>query len=209
MQLPTTTRRRTGRTSLELYLNDRIADETGGLELCRRAAEEQADPSVRHSLTALAADMAQDRATLIGLTLGFGIPVRRSHVVFHRRSGATARPERGGRSARRSPLSDLAEIEDLMLGVEGKSSLWQVLRQVDGAAGAFDLRRLDVLGARARAQAALLEGLRDEAAALLFSGSSGSRPASVRPRAGPAPVPPAEAGRRALRGPGEGRARPR
>jgi hypothetical protein len=59
---------------LGIYLNDHLAGATGGVELARRMAGSHDDG--RGTLQHLAAEVAQDRAALLGVMGVLGIPVR-------------------------------------------------------------------------------------------------------------------------------------
>jgi hypothetical protein len=72
-------------------------------------------------LNRLAAEIAEDRATLLEIMAGVGVPVR--HVKSH---AAWAAEKAGGLKLNghvlhRSPLSGLVELEALRLGVQGKA----------------------------------------------------------------------------------------
>jgi hypothetical protein len=87
-----------------------------------------------------------------------------------------------GRLVRRSPLSDLVELEVMYLGVSGKEAGWRTLRIAAEQDDRLDVDRLDELIARARRQVATLERLRQEEARRLFAPTSGG--GSPAPAAG-------------------------
>ena len=154
---------------LGIYLNDHLAGATAGAELARRVARSHQDPEHRKRLAALAADIAADRQTLLQLMSSAGVPVR-GHKVF-----AGWAVEKAGRLKpnanfiTRSPLSDLIELETLYLGIQGKAAGWRALLSAAANDGLMDEKRLRVLLDRAGDQLAVVEELRIQAGAGLFS----------------------------------------
>jgi hypothetical protein len=160
----TTGPRRSGHDLLGIYLNDHLAGATGGLELARRVAGSHRGPAADGALHRLAAEVAQDRATLEDIMDVLGIPVRAYKVYAAWIGEKAARLKLNGYLLTRSPLSNLEELEMLRLGVEGKAAGWRTLRVLAETDNRLDTRRLDELIARARRQADLLEELRVHAA---------------------------------------------
>jgi hypothetical protein len=159
---------------LAIYLNDHLAGATGGVELARRVAAWYPVPGQQVALEGLAADIAQDRQTLLDLMATLGIPVRRYKVGVAWAAEKAGRLKLNGSLLSRSPLSNLEELEMLRLGVEGKAAGWRTLRELAETDGRLRPGALDELIARAREQASLLEKLRVQAAAQLV----GAQPAS-------------------------------
>ena len=160
---------------LAIYLNDHLAGATGGVELARRAAVWYPVPAQRAALEGLAADISQDRQTLLDLMTALGMPVRRYKVGVAWAAEKAGRLKLNGSLLSRSPLSNLEELEMLRLGVEGKAAGWRTLRELAETDGRLRPGTLDDLIARAREQASLLEKLRVQAAAQLV----GAQPASA------------------------------
>ena len=157
---------------LAIYLNDHLAGATGGLELARRAAVWYPVPGQKAALEGLAADIAQDRQTLLDLMNTLGVPVRRYKVGVAWAAEKAGRLKLNGSLLGRSPLSNLEELEMLRLGVEGKAAGWRTLRELAEADDRLRPGSLDELIARAREQASLLEELRVQAAAQLIGTSA-------------------------------------
>ena len=151
---------------LGIYLNDHLGGATAGLELFRRAAEAQRDTPAGPELERLAAEVAEDRAALRGLMDRLGVPVQRSKVVVGWGLEKVGRLKSNGSVLRRSPLSDLVELEALVLGVAGKGAGFRALRAA--RLPGLDAAELDRLSARADRQAAELEELRLAAAAAVL-----------------------------------------
>lgn len=153
---------------LAIYLNDHLAGATGGVELARRMAVWCPVPGQRAALEGLAADIAQDRQTLLHLMAVLGMPVRRYKVGAAWAAEKAGRLKLNGSVLSRSPLSSLEELEMMRLGVEGKAAGWRTLLELAKVDGRLRPGTLDDLIARAREQADLLEELRVQAAAQLL-----------------------------------------
>jgi hypothetical protein len=150
---------------LGIYLNDHLAGATGGTQLARRAAGGAGGTAASGALRRFAAEVAQDRATLLQVMLALGIPVRRYKVYAAWIGEKAGRLKFNGHLTSRSPLSSLEELEMLRLGVEGKAAGWRTLRVRAGQDPRLDPGQLDELIARAQRQSGLLEELRVRAAA--------------------------------------------
>jgi hypothetical protein len=153
---------------LAIYLNDHLAGATGGVELARRMTVWYPVPGQQATLERLAAEITQDRQTLLDLMAVLSMPVRRYKVSIAWAAEKAGRLKLNGSLLTRSPLSKLEELELLRLGVEGKAAGWRTLREVAKADGRLEAGTLDELIARAREQADLLEELRVKAAAQLI-----------------------------------------
>jgi len=150
------------------YLQDHYAGSAAGIELFRRAADQQTDPVARTTLTEMAAQVEEERDTLERFLEVIGAkpdPVKNAAAWVAEKIG---RFKPNGELIRRSPLSDVIELETLRLAVEGKASGWRVLRQLAEDDGKFDAVELDRLLAAADDQMEQLESLRMSAANRVF-----------------------------------------
>jgi hypothetical protein len=161
---------------LGIYLNDHLAGATGGVELARRAAAAgRREEEAGDALLRFAADVAADRAALLGIMTTLGVPVRAYKVCAGWIGEKAGRLKLNGRLLSRSPLSSLEELEMLRLGVTGKAAGWRTLRLLADTDPRLDRGRLDELIARADSQLELLEDLRVRAARLaLGQGPAGA-----------------------------------
>lgn len=150
---------------LGIYLNDHLAGATTGAELARRVAAAKRDDPDGEVLRGLAKEIAEDRQALLKIMAALDVPVRHYKVMGAWAAEKAGRLKPNGRIVRRSPLSDLVELEMLRLGVEGKSALWAALRTRAGSLPALDGERLDDLLSRARRQSEVIEDLRLRVAA--------------------------------------------
>jgi hypothetical protein len=154
---------------LGIYLNDHLAGATGGTELAHRVARTHPAEGPAGQLKALAGEIAQDRAALIGMMKALDIPVRAYKMYAAWLGEKAGRVKFNGRLLSRSPLSDLEELELLRLGVTGKAAGWRTLRVLADTDKRLDSGRLDELMSRARRQEDLLEELRVLAAERVLS----------------------------------------
>jgi hypothetical protein len=145
---------------LAIYLNDHLAGATGGVELFRRAAKSQLDQGRREALSQLGGAAAQDRESLVDVMGRLGVPTAKQRAAVGWLAEKAGRLKLNGSVFRRSPLSDLVELEGLRLGVEGKACLWRSLRVLAGTDDRLEPSQFDVLEERSRGQIVELERLR-------------------------------------------------
>jgi hypothetical protein len=158
---------------LAVYLNDHVTGATAGVELFERSASARRGTSVGEQLARLAEEVAQDRRTYLALMEGLGVEVQRSKLALAWVGEKLTRLKGNGRLVRRSPLSDLVELEALYLAVRGKEAGWHSLRIVAEQDDRLDPAQLDELIAGAGRQIAVLERLRRDEVRRLFGGASG------------------------------------
>ncbi|MYS90964.1 MULTISPECIES: hypothetical protein [Streptomyces] len=153
---------------LGVYLNDHLAGATAGTARIRHLLRSCRGTALADTLAPVAAEIAEDRASLLHIMRRLDVPVRRYKVYAGRAVEQMARLKSNGSLVRRSPLSTLWELEALSLGVEGKSSGWQTLRDLAATDTRLDARHLDDLVERARRQRATLEELRRDQVRVAF-----------------------------------------
>ena len=153
---------------LATYLQDHYAGSSAGIELFRRAADQQTDAVVRTALTAMAEKVEHER-TVLTKYLAFvdakPDPVKNAGAWVAEKLG---RFKPNGELVRRSPLSDVMELEMLRIAVEGKGAGWRVLRALADDQPLFDAAELDTLIEDTGRQIKELEDLRMDAARRVF-----------------------------------------
>jgi hypothetical protein len=157
-----------GNSVLGIYLNDHLAGATMGVELFRRASG-SAQGSVKTELRELTTEVERDRESLLKLMGALGVPVRHYKVLGGWVLEKAARFKPNGRLLSRSPLSDLIELEGLLLGVQGKAAGFRALRRVADTDPRLEVHNLDQLIDRAERQADALEQLRMHIAARVLA----------------------------------------
>ncbi|PZH13093.1 hypothetical protein C1I97_12015 [Streptomyces sp. NTH33] len=160
---------RSGHDLLGIYLNDHLAGATVGTERSRHLATACRGTEIGDAVTPLAAEIAEDRRSLVKIMRRLDIPVRRYKVYAGLLGERAGRLKSNGALVRRSPLSSLLELELLRLGVQGKACVWGVLRELADRDARLDPRHLDDLLERARRQLRILEGLHELQAGQSFS----------------------------------------
>jgi hypothetical protein len=147
---------------LATYLNDHLAGATAGVELARRARDQNEGTPLGRFLGGLAGEIEEDRESLKAVMARIDVGTDRLKVAAGWVGEKAGRLKPNNRLFGYSPLSRLIELEGLALGVEGKRSLWQVLRNLnDSRLSEFDF---DALLERARAQRDALQERRLAAA---------------------------------------------
>ncbi|MFE7595635.1 hypothetical protein [Streptomyces sp. NPDC057494] len=154
---------------LGIYLNDHLTGAGSGVELLRRTARAQRGTALGPPLASLALEVAEDRESLLRTMAALDIPVWRSRIALGRLAEKAGRLKLNGRLFSRSPLSDVLELEAMRLGVEGKACAWRSLEALADADPRIDLVRVQGLLRRAERQIRILEALRVERAAQVFT----------------------------------------
>nr|WP_051704972.1 MULTISPECIES: hypothetical protein [unclassified Streptomyces] len=153
---------------LGIYLNDHLAGATAGTARARSLLRACRGTALGDGLAPVAAEIAEDRASLLDLMRRLDVPVRRYKVYAGRAAEQMGRLKSNGSLVRRSPLSTLWELEALVLAVEGKAAGWRTLHELAATVERLDARRLDDLVERARRQRATLEELRRRQVGVAF-----------------------------------------
>jgi hypothetical protein len=148
---------------LPIYLNDHLAGSTAALELARRALRSNSQNEYGPPLARLAAEVEQDRKTLLSIMAGLGVGSDRAKLIAAWAAEKVGRLKLNGRLLGYSPLSRLMELEVLLLGVTGKLALWRALDQLAPQDPRLDRGELERLMERAAGQLQEIETLRQRA----------------------------------------------
>jgi hypothetical protein len=148
------------RKYLGIYLNDHLAGSAGGHSLAKRISKGHSDPDARREGERLAKEIEGERKALTAIIKRLG-----GRPKMARQAGAAGMEKVGrlklnGSIIKRSPLSDLVELEGMSLGVNGKLRMWQALRSIAPSNDALDEAELDRLIKQAEDQIARLDALR-------------------------------------------------
>lgn len=165
--------------TLAIYLNDHLAGATFGIGLARRIAHQHRGSAAHADLERLAAQIAEDRRTLVAIMNELGMPARRYKIWGGWAAERLGRLKPNGLLYRRSGLSTLVELEAMRLGVQGKALVWRTLLMVAQREGGVNEERIRALSDRALGQIETLEKWRLAAAAANFStGAHDAAPAT-------------------------------
>jgi hypothetical protein len=128
---------------LGTYLNDHLAGSTVGVELAKRARNQNKHTPLGRFLGELAEEIEEDRETLKRIMDTLGVGHDRAKQAAGWVGEKLGRLKPNNRLFGYSPLSRVIELEGLSLGIEGKRCLWQSLLAVDDARLAeFDFEAL-------------------------------------------------------------------
>ncbi|HEX6695713.1 MAG TPA: hypothetical protein VF080_02930 [Solirubrobacteraceae bacterium] len=141
---------------LATYFNDHLMGATLGVELARRAAGENQGSELGEFLSGLARDIEDDRDTLLALMGELGVKPDRLKVAAGWTTEKVGRLKPNAQLRGYSPLSPLVELEGLLIGIQGKLAMWNVVGEVAPELG-LDPARLEALAARAERQQADVE----------------------------------------------------
>ena len=154
--------------SMDTYLNDHLAGAMFGSDLAGQIAAQIEDAEHASRFRDLAGQIEADRQTLSALMDRLGTtknPVKQAATWLAEK---LSRVKLTGVGSGESELALFMAIETLSLGVEGKASLWRLLKDVADRYPALNDTELDGLIARAEGQRELLEGERAAAGRRAF-----------------------------------------
>jgi hypothetical protein len=148
---------------LATYLNDHLGGSTSGIELARRAANENKGTELGDFLSQLVVEIQDDREALKDIMAALGVGEDRLKVAAGWLLEKAGRLKPNAQLTGYSPLSPLVELEGLVVGINGKLAMWRALLQIAGPPP-LDAGRLEELAARAERQIADTERHRLEVA---------------------------------------------
>lgn len=156
------------RKLLRIYLQDHFAGATAGQELAARAASSNDETEFGPVLAKIRDEIATDRSELEKLmeSLEMGPDRLKNAAAWTAEKAGRLKPNGSLRSY--SPLSRIVELEGLTIGVRGKQSLWEILREVSKDEPALAKVDFDALVKRADSQLRRLKTLRLKAARVAF-----------------------------------------
>ena len=157
------------RKLLGIYMNDHLAGATVGMELSRRARGSNEGTAYGDVLERIAKEIEEDREVLQGLMSRLEIKRDHAKVAVGWLGEKFGRLKPNGRLLGYSPLSRLVELEALSLGIAGKVSLWEALKEVAAEESRLDAEELGRLADRAERQRKEVWQLRQRAAREAFA----------------------------------------
>jgi hypothetical protein len=145
--------------TLHAYLQHHWAGSSAGAAMFERVGRSHSDTDVAARVRQLATDINEDREQLRQIIMATGATPSRIAATTGRAAEFAGRFKPNGRLVRRSPLSDLFEVEALRDAVTAKRAGWQLLRAATEDDVRVDPLQLDELIRRADDQLARLEDL--------------------------------------------------
>jgi hypothetical protein len=155
--------------AMNVYLNDHVAGAMFGSDLARQIESQSEGTELATRIRELGTQIEEDRQTLSDLMERMGVtknPVKQATTWLAEK---VSRVKLTGLSSREGGLGVFMALETLYLGVEGKASLWRMLKDVEDRYLALDAGELDTLIARAEAQRDVLETERRAAGRRAFA----------------------------------------
>jgi hypothetical protein len=143
--------------AMDVYLNDHLAAATLGAALAEQIRDRHEGTHLGEVLTPIAGEIEEDRQTLLDLMERMDVstnPVKQATGWLGEKA---SRVKFSGAMSGEPEQSAFLALESLTLGVEGKRSLWRVLKTVASHYPALGSTDLDDLIARAGAQHDTLE----------------------------------------------------
>ncbi len=154
---------------LAIYLNDHLVGSSAGRDLFRRAARSHQGSDRAPELTALAREVDEDRAAQVEIMRDLGVSPSMPRALAGRVAETLGRLKPNGTLFRRSPLSDVVELEGMRVAVAGKAAGWEALLALAQSEPRLSREQLTELRARAHDQAERLRALHLRAAAEAFA----------------------------------------
>ena len=148
------------------YLQDHRAGSVAGVDAFRRVAEGHGDPEVRTAVARIAEEVEADQADHERIMAAVGAQSSALKDIPAKIGEKVARLKPTERITKRSPLSDVLELEVLVMAVHGKGLGWRMLVELDDPR--LDRADLERLADRAWAQHEELDRLRLSQAAKLL-----------------------------------------
>jgi hypothetical protein len=160
---------------LTIYLQDHYAGAVAGTALFHRVAGSHRDPGVRRIVRDLASEVEHDRRELNKIMKNLTIPHDRTKEYLAWAGEKLGRFVTNGTVLRRSPLTDVVELEALSLAVEGKALGWKAMLALAESEPGLEANQIQVLLDRAYLQRSRLEELRLARAVETFGPAGPSR----------------------------------
>jgi hypothetical protein len=154
--------------SLAIYLRNHEAAAQAGRDLFRRTAANQRDQPYATELAELTTEVEEDLETLHEIMRAARVSPDLLQGLALRLGERVGRLKPNGRLLGRAPLSDLIEVEALVVAVRAKAAGWQALSSVPAPdwGGTADTQ---VLYERAVDQAERLNAIHRQVAARVFT----------------------------------------
>jgi hypothetical protein len=159
---------------LGIYLRDHHAAACAGVALAHRAAARERPSSDASQLRDVAREIEADLQSLERLMAAVGVEPSRVKDTLAGLAERAGRLKLNGHVLGHSPLSDVVELETLVVGITGKEALWESL----GAAPTVPQDELPRLIERAQEQRQIVERCRRAAARAAFAATPTAKPTS-------------------------------
>jgi hypothetical protein len=156
------------RRLLELYLSDHRGGAAAAVEVARRTRSSNRQTEFASFLSDLHDELIEDREALDRIIRRLGVETQSWKPAVSWLGAKLGELKPSGRLLKYSPLSRVLEAEALMMAIEGKLQLWDVLRFAGPESDTSYGAELDRLVERATSQLESLRRYHREAALLAF-----------------------------------------
>ncbi len=156
--------------TLAHYLRIHLTGSAGGIELFGRG-ERMADPHARTVLSDIRRELVVERHQQLQMARRAGIRPAPLLALGAKVGERISRLKPNGDPVRRTPLSDLVDLEAMRTAVSGKVAGWEALLSVAGHHEGLDRDELAALARQGERQLEQLGELHTAAAARALSGS--------------------------------------
>jgi hypothetical protein len=156
------------RRLLELYLSDHRGAAAAAVEVARRTRASNRQTEFSSFLSGLHDDLIEDREALDRIIRRLGIETQSWKPAVSWLGAKLGELKPSGRLLKYSPLSRVLEAETLIMAIEGKKHLWDVLRFAGSGSDGSQAAELDRLSKRASSQLESLRRYHREAALIAF-----------------------------------------
>lgn len=143
-----------------IYLRHHVAAASGGVDFFKRVARTVSDRGARAELGLLAAEVAEDQTTLLEVLDVLGVDRHRAQERLVSWGEKLGRLKPNGTLLRRSPLTDVVELEALGVALRAKLLGWLTLRELSHHDPRLKSYQFDQLAKRALEQQERIETLR-------------------------------------------------
>jgi hypothetical protein len=148
---------------LAIYMNDQLALGVLWREIARRSARSNYGTDEGAAIRRVADAIAEDVETFEQIMQRIGVPKTHAKPVLAMAGERFGRLKLNGHLRSYSPLSRFEELDFLVMGIDGKVTLWTNLRDHAGLGERLPDVDFDALIDRAKQQRALLEPFHAEA----------------------------------------------
>jgi hypothetical protein len=161
---------------MDVYLNDHLAGAMLGSDLAEQIRQRHEGTPLGDLMASIAPEIEEDRQILLDLMERMGISKNPLKQASGWLAEKASRVKFSGASSGEPDHGAFMALESLTLGVEGKASMWKVLKEVQSHYQPLASMNLEELIERAGAQYAALERERMAAGAFaLAAGGDRSR----------------------------------
>jgi len=143
--------------ALDVYLNDHLGGATLGSDLAEQIREQSEGSPLGDQMAGLAREIEADRQTLAELMEQLGTPRNPVKQAIGWLAEKVGRAKFAGATSGEPDYGLFMALETLMLGVEGKLSLWKALKEIADEHAPLAATDLKGLIARAESQRDALE----------------------------------------------------